>query len=111
MEGVPPVWGPPQTDPVLKPDTGGRYVDQNADRTPGSPLQVGEGRRDDAVFDSRLCFIRHAKSIALLALAQLFAAIRSRRVKISWNLLRSRNMYTLTMQRPAADTPILVNSR
>lgn len=28
MEGVPPVWGSPQTDPVLKPDTGGRYVDQ-----------------------------------------------------------------------------------
>ncbi len=26
--------------PVLKPDTGGRYIDQNADRTPGSPLQA-----------------------------------------------------------------------
>ena len=26
--------------PVLKPDTGGRYFDQNADRTPGSPLQA-----------------------------------------------------------------------
>ena len=40
MEGVPPIWDPPQTDPVLKPDTAGRYVDQNADRTPGSPLQA-----------------------------------------------------------------------
>ena len=40
MEGVPPVWDPPQRHPVLKPDTGGKYVDQNADRTPGSPLQA-----------------------------------------------------------------------
>ena len=40
MEGVPPVWDPPQTSPTLKPDTGGRYIDQNADRTPGSPLQA-----------------------------------------------------------------------
>ena len=40
MEGVPPVWDPPQRNPVLKPDTGGSYVDQNADRTSGSPLQA-----------------------------------------------------------------------
>ena len=38
--GVPPIWYPPVIGPVLLPDTGGRYVDQNADRTPGSPLQA-----------------------------------------------------------------------
>lgn len=37
---VPPIWDPPQIGPVLTPDTGGHYVDQNADDTPGSPLQT-----------------------------------------------------------------------
>lgn len=39
-KGVPPIWDPPQIGPVLRPDTGGHYIDQNADRTPGSPLQA-----------------------------------------------------------------------
>ena len=38
--GIPPIWDPPVIGPALSPDTGGRYVDQNADRTPGSPLQA-----------------------------------------------------------------------
>lgn len=40
MQGVPPIWDPPQTGPILTPDTGGKIIDQNADRTPGSPLQA-----------------------------------------------------------------------
>ena len=36
--GVPPIWSPPSTTPVLKPDSGPRYVDQNTDRNPASPL-------------------------------------------------------------------------
>ncbi|KAF6222405.1 hypothetical protein HO133_001491 [Letharia lupina] len=40
VPGTPPIWVPPQISPALKPDIGGRYVDQNADRTPGSPLQA-----------------------------------------------------------------------
>ena len=36
--GVPPIWSPPPTTPVLKPDSGPRYVDQNTDRNPASPL-------------------------------------------------------------------------
>ncbi|KAL9132887.1 MAG: hypothetical protein Q9175_005937 [Cornicularia normoerica] len=39
-QGVPPIWDPPGIGPVLKPDTGSSYIDQNADRTPGSPLQA-----------------------------------------------------------------------
>ena len=38
--GIPPIWDPPVICPALLPDTGGRHVDQNADRTPGSPLQA-----------------------------------------------------------------------
>ncbi|KAM0805108.1 hypothetical protein BDR22DRAFT_959646 [Usnea florida] len=40
VPGIPPIWDPPVICPALLPDTGGRYVDQNADRTPGSPLQA-----------------------------------------------------------------------
>ena len=36
--GVPPRWSPPAAAPALKPDSGARYVDQNTDRNPGSPL-------------------------------------------------------------------------
>ena len=36
--GVPPIWSPPPTTPILKPDSGPRYVDQNTDRNPASPL-------------------------------------------------------------------------
>ena len=38
--GIPPIWDPPTMCPTLLPDTGGDYVDQNAHRTPGSPLQA-----------------------------------------------------------------------
>ena len=38
--GIPPIWDPPVIGPALLPDIGGRYVDQNSDRTPGSPLQA-----------------------------------------------------------------------
>lgn len=37
--GIPPVWNPPNAVSPLQPDSGPQYVDQNADRTPGSPLQ------------------------------------------------------------------------
>ena len=36
--GIPPIWSPPPTTPILKPDSGPRYVDQNTDRNPASPL-------------------------------------------------------------------------
>ncbi|CAF9905872.1 hypothetical protein IMSHALPRED_003999 [Imshaugia aleurites] len=38
MKGIPPIWNPPATVPSLEPDSGPRYVDQNADRNPVSPL-------------------------------------------------------------------------
>jgi len=37
--GIPPIWSPPRIAPRLKPDTGSRYVDQNTDRYPWSPLE------------------------------------------------------------------------
>ena len=37
--GIPPIWTPPRLPPALSPDSGSRYVDQNADRNPGSPLE------------------------------------------------------------------------
>ena len=37
--GIPPIWIPPRFPPALNPDIGNRYVDQNADRNPGSPLE------------------------------------------------------------------------
>ena len=39
LSGVPPVWNQPLQPQTCKRDTGQRYVDQNADRTPGSPLK------------------------------------------------------------------------
>ena len=36
--GVPRIWSPPPTTPILKPDSGPRYVDQNTDRNPAAPL-------------------------------------------------------------------------
>lgn len=38
MIGIPPVWNPPATAPSLESDSGPRYVDQNTDRNPVSPL-------------------------------------------------------------------------
>ena len=39
VPGAPPIWSPPSDAPALKPDAGARYVDQNADRMPHSPLE------------------------------------------------------------------------
>ena len=39
VPGIPPIWSPPSDVPALKPDTGTRYIDQNADRMPSSPLE------------------------------------------------------------------------
>lgn len=39
VPGIPPVWQIPFVTPQLKPDTGVRYVDQNVDRNPWSPLE------------------------------------------------------------------------
>lgn len=40
LSGIPPLWAPPSIRPILKPDSGAQFIDQNADRTPGSPLQA-----------------------------------------------------------------------
>ena len=37
--GIPPIWNRPRFPPHLKPDSGVRYIDQNADRNPWSPLE------------------------------------------------------------------------
>ncbi len=37
--GIPPIWSPPGIAPHLRPDSGIRYVDQNTDRNPWSPLE------------------------------------------------------------------------
>ncbi|KAL8779965.1 MAG: hypothetical protein Q9213_006690 [Squamulea squamosa] len=37
-EGSPPIWSPPTEPQAIAPDTGFRYVDQNADRYPKSPI-------------------------------------------------------------------------
>lgn len=41
VPGIPPVWSVPEIIPHLTPDIGGRirYIDQNADRNPWSPLE------------------------------------------------------------------------
>lgn len=39
VPGAPPIWSPPSEITNLKPDSGGRYIDQNADRMPRSPLE------------------------------------------------------------------------
>ncbi|MCJ1474345.1 hypothetical protein MMC13_003003 [Lambiella insularis] len=39
VPGVPPIWSPPGVAPHLEPDSGDRYVDQNGDRYPWSPLE------------------------------------------------------------------------
>lgn len=39
VPGMPAIWSPPSETPALKPDSGTRYVDQNADRMPNSPLE------------------------------------------------------------------------
>ena len=39
VPGTPPIWSPPSDTPGLKPDSGTRYVDQNKDRMPNSPLE------------------------------------------------------------------------
>ena len=39
VPGIPPIWSPPSGVPSLRPDTGTRYVDQNKDRMPTSPLE------------------------------------------------------------------------
>lgn len=39
VPGMPAIWSPPSEVPALKPDSGTRYVDQNADRMPFSPLE------------------------------------------------------------------------
>ena len=38
-EGLPPLWSPPSPARKLEPDSGARYVDQNAARNPKSPLE------------------------------------------------------------------------
>ncbi|KAL8936650.1 MAG: hypothetical protein Q9216_004819 [Gyalolechia sp. 2 TL-2023] len=38
VPGCPPIWSPPSNPQPLSPDTGFRYIDQNADRYPTSPL-------------------------------------------------------------------------
>ncbi|KAI4167223.1 MAG: hypothetical protein LQ343_007383 [Gyalolechia ehrenbergii] len=38
VPGCPPIWSPPSVPQPLAPDTGFRYIDQNADRYPESPL-------------------------------------------------------------------------
>ncbi|KAK4692872.1 glycine cleavage system H protein, partial [Lecanoromycetidae sp. Uapishka_2] len=40
VPGIPPLWAPPYVPPAIKKDSGIQFVDQNADRTPGSPLQA-----------------------------------------------------------------------
>ena len=40
VPGIPPLWNPPAVSKSLSPDEGGRFVDQNADQNPGSPLEV-----------------------------------------------------------------------
>ncbi|KAI4279613.1 MAG: hypothetical protein L6R38_005002 [Xanthoria sp. 2 TBL-2021] len=37
-QGYPPIWSPPTNPQPIPPDTGFRYVDQNADRYPKSPI-------------------------------------------------------------------------
>ena len=39
VPGAPPIWSPPSDAPALKPDKGARYIDQNADRMPHSPVE------------------------------------------------------------------------
>ena len=39
VPGVPAIWSPPADTPALKPDTGTRYIDQNADRMPNAPFE------------------------------------------------------------------------
>lgn len=39
VPGIPPIWSPPTDTPALKPDSGTRYIDQNTDRMPQSPLE------------------------------------------------------------------------
>ena len=39
VPGIPPIWSPPSDTPGLRPDTGTRYIDQNQDRMPNSPLE------------------------------------------------------------------------
>ena len=39
VHGIPPIWSPPSDIPDLRPDTGTRYIDQNQDRMPDSPLE------------------------------------------------------------------------
>ena len=39
VPGIPPVYTAPRFPPRLSPDTGSRYIDQNGDRNPGSPLE------------------------------------------------------------------------
>jgi hypothetical protein len=39
VPGMPAIWSPPLEIQALKPDSGTRYVDQNADRMPCSPLE------------------------------------------------------------------------
>lgn len=39
VPGMPAIWSPPSEAPALEPDSGTRYVDQNADRMPLSPLE------------------------------------------------------------------------
>ena len=39
VPGIPPIWSPPSDVPVLEPDTGARYIDQNKDRMPNSPFE------------------------------------------------------------------------
>lgn len=39
VPGIPPTWHVPSITPPLKPDSGARYVDQNVDRNPWSPLE------------------------------------------------------------------------
>ena len=40
VPGLPPVWKAPVSNPVLTEDTGPKYIDQNADRNPSSPLEA-----------------------------------------------------------------------
>jgi len=39
VPGMPAIWSPPTHVLALKPDSGSRYIDQNADRMPYSPLE------------------------------------------------------------------------
>ena len=40
VPGIPPVWMPPTEPKALALDTGPRFIDQNADRNPGSPMEA-----------------------------------------------------------------------